>query len=174
MFFKASGADDTQGELGMFSTIKTKIAAFDVSGVAIQRQAARLAAVSIGILGLAGCAVSPNGDERAASLTPEARREVVAGRVKARWDALIKGDVGASYAYLSPATRAAVSLSQYGGKIRKDGFREAKIDSIDCDADACKVKLWITYDHSSMKGITTPLQESWVFDKGQAWYVYRG
>jgi hypothetical protein len=25
-----------------------------------------------------------------------------------------------------------------------------------------------------MRGIQTPVEETWVFDKGQAWYVYRG
>jgi len=58
--------------------------------------------------------------------------------------------------------------------MRKTGLRDAKIESIDCDADACKVKLWITYDHRLMKGVSTPLEETWVFDKGQAWFVYRG
>jgi hypothetical protein len=32
----------------------------------------------------------------------------------------------------------------------------------------------LTYDHPRMKGITTPLEESWILDKGQFWYLYRG
>jgi hypothetical protein len=32
----------------------------------------------------------------------------------------------------------------------------------------------VTYDHKLMRGIRTPVEETWVFDKGQAWYVYRG
>jgi len=118
--------------------------------------------------------VSPIGDGKAATSSPEARRKAVETRVQARWDALIKGDLQASYGYLSPASRESLTFDQYQKVTRKEGFREARIESIDCDADACRVKLWITYDHRLMKGVTTPLDETWVFDKGQAWYVYRG
>ena len=70
--------------------------------------------------------------------------------------------------------RETVTLEQYKRNTRKSGFRDARIESMDCDADACTVKLWVTYDHPAMKGIQTPITETWVFDKGQAWYVYRG
>jgi hypothetical protein len=36
------------------------------------------------------------------------------------------------------------------------------------------VRLLVTYDHPRMKGITTPVVESWIIDGGQAWYVYGG
>jgi hypothetical protein len=158
----------------MFSTLIPRLTKFRALGVSIWRHPRRFAVVSIGILGLSSCAVSPIGDGTAGATGATAPRDVVASRVRARWDALIKGDVAGSYAFLSPAARATVSLAQYEGKTRKGGFREARIDSIDCDATACTVKLWITYDHPMMKGITTPLQESWVIENGQAWYVYRG
>ena len=118
--------------------------------------------------------MSPIGDGKAAADGPEARRKAVETRVQARWDALIKGDLQASYGYLSPASRETLTFDQYQKVTRKTGFRAAKIESIDCGADACKVKVWITYDHRLMQGLSTPLEETWVFDKGQAWYVYRG
>ncbi len=31
----------------------------------------------------------------------------------------------------------------------------------------------LTYDHEMMKGIQTPFEESWIIEKGTAWYVYR-
>jgi hypothetical protein len=43
-----------------------------------------------------------------------------------------------------------------------------------CEGDACTVRLLVTYDHPRMKGITTPILESWIIDGGQAWYVYGG
>jgi hypothetical protein len=158
----------------MFSTVIRKDAKFSGSGVSIWRQKSLAGVISLAILGASGCAVSPNGDGRADVSTPEARKALVASRVNARWDALIKGDLPAAYALLSPASRATVTEQQFESKTRRQGFRAAKIDEIDCDAVACTVKLWITYDHPVMKGITTPLQESWVFENGQAWYVYRG
>ena len=30
----------------------------------------------------------------------------------------------------------------------------------------------LTYDHRLMKGLMTPLHETWVIDEGQAWYVW--
>jgi hypothetical protein len=166
----------------MFSTVIPKQANFAVLHVAVWRQTARLAAVLVAVLGLASCAVSPIGDESRVAGAPQtggagsadARREAVASRVNARWDALIKGDLQGSYGYLSAASRSTLTFEQYQKVTRKTGFREAKIESIDCDAEACRVKLWITYDHRLMKGVATPLEETWVFDKGQAWYVYRG
>ena len=156
----------------MFSTVIPKVTNFGALSVAVWRQTGRLAAVWIAVLSLASCAVSPIGDEKAAGGGPDARRKAVEARVHERWDALIKGDLRSSYGYLSPASRETLSFEQYQKVTRKNGFREATIDSIDCDAEACKVKLWITYDHRLMKGVRTPLEETWVFDKGQAWYVY--
>jgi hypothetical protein len=158
----------------MFSTVIPDVTNFSALRVAVWRQTGRLAAVLVAVLGLASCAVSPIGDGNSGAATPEAARAAVESRVNARWAALIKGDLEAAYAYLSPASRQALTFEQFKKVTRKEGFRDAKIRSIDCDAGACTVKLWLTYDHRLMKGVQTPIEEAWVFDKGQAWYVYRG
>jgi hypothetical protein len=31
----------------------------------------------------------------------------------------------------------------------------------------------ITYDTRRMRGIQTPLDESWIIENGSAWYIYR-
>ena len=146
----------------MFSTVIPKQTNFGALSVAVWRQTGRLAAVWVAVLSLASCAVSPIGDEKAGAMPPDARRKAVESRVNERWSALIKGDLQGSYGYLSPASRETLSFEQYQTVTRKTGFRDAKIESIDCDADACKVKLWITYDHRLMKSISTPLEETWV------------
>ena len=128
----------------------------------------------VAIFGMASCAVSPVGDGSGAAASANAQREAVTKRVNARWDALIKGDLDAAYALLSPASRETLTLEQFKQHTRKGAFRQMKIDAIDCAADLCKVKLVITYDHRLMKGIQTPMEETWVFDKGQPWLVYRG
>jgi len=51
-------------------------------------------------------------------------------------------------------------------------YKEVKINEVTCDAETCKVKLLLTYAMPKMKEIHTPLEESWVIDKGQAWYVW--
>ena len=94
--------------------------------------------------------------------------------MNARWDALIKGDLDAAYALLSPASREATTLEMFKRNTRAAGFREARIDKVECGAELCTVKLSVTYDHRLMKGVQTPIEETWIFDKGQPWLVYRG
>lgn len=142
-------------------------------GVAKWRHPGPVAVVLVGILGLSSCAVSPVGDGSGAAATPEARNAAVTTRANARWDALIKGDLDAAYLYLSPASREATSLAQYKRGTRRGGFSAAKVEAVECSADLCTVKLMITYDHRLMKGIQTPLEETWIWDKGQPWLVYR-
>ena len=132
--------------------------------------AARLAACAVFLIVL-GCATPGGGGLNDAS--PEARRGAVTERANARWAALIRGDLDAAYAYMSPASRELVSLDQFKVRMRTSGFREAKVDSVECEAEACKVHILLTYDHRLMSGITTPLLESWVLDKGQYWYVWQ-
>jgi hypothetical protein len=104
--------------------------------------------------------------------SPEAKRAAVAERVKARWDALIDGNLDQAYTYLSPASREILSLAAYKQQARGSGYREVKVDSVECDGAVCKVRLMLTYDHRLMKGLMTPLDEKWVIDEGKAWYVW--
>ena len=123
------------------------------------------------LLVAAGCATTGGGLGK--DTAPEVKRAAVTERVNARWTAMIKGDLDAAYAYLSPASREVVSLAAFKARTRSGGFREAKIDSVECEAELCKVKLTLTYDHRVMKGVTTPLTETWVVDQGQIWYVWQ-
>jgi hypothetical protein len=151
-----------------------QIRQFWAKGVAKWRHPGPAAVVFVALFGLASCAVSPVGDGSGAPASPQARREAVEARVNARWDALIKGDLDRAYALLSPASREVTTLEQFKRNTRKGGFREAKIDQIECGAELCTVKMLVTYDHRLMKGVQTPIEETWIFDKGQPWLVYRG
>ena len=140
--------------------------------VAGRRQAVAAAVVAVG-LGMAGCATGPGGQTPTGAASTESRESLVKRRAEARWDALIKGDFKASYAYLSPASRAVVSLESYAVRTGQRSYREAKVDSVGCESETCRVRLFLTFDHLLMQGITTPIDETWVFDGGQAWFVYR-
>lgn len=126
------------------------------------------------MLGLAACASPPRSGGEAALATPEDRQAAVAQRAQARWDAMVRDDMEAAYAYLSPGSRAVTSLDKFKGNTRRGAFRAARVEKVACEGDACVVSLQVTYDHPKMKGITTPLAESWIIDAGQAWYVYGG
>jgi hypothetical protein len=124
----------------------------------------------VAVLAGFGCA-APGGSLKDAS--PAAQRGAVTERANARWAALIKGDLDAAYLFLSPASRQVVTLDEFKARTKGSGLREAKVDSVECEPEVCKVWLSLTYDHRLMKGITTPISESWVIDQGQAWYVWQ-
>jgi hypothetical protein len=119
-----------------------------------------------GCAGIAGFGISKDSD-------PTAKQKVVAQRAEARWQSLIKGDLDAAYAYLSEGSKATTPLDVYKAKIRPGLWRQAKVEKVECEAEVCKVQMQITLDHKLMKGIETPLNESWIIEKGSAWYVYR-
>jgi hypothetical protein len=132
--------------------------------VAVSRHACR-AAATVCLIGLAACATTP--------ATPEAKQAAVATRAQAKWDAVIKDNMETAYGFMSPASRQVVTLDRFKANIRRGSFREAKVDRVTCEGDACQVRMLVTYDHQQMRGITTPLTESWIFDGGEAWFVYR-
>ena len=97
----------------------------------------------------------------------------VRDRAQGRWDALLRGDVAAAYAYLSPATRGTVSLLQYQQRIRVGFWKRALVETVSCEPEVCKVGLRITYDFGGAKGVETPLSESWIKGDGKWWAVMK-
>jgi hypothetical protein len=129
--------------------------------------------VTMLLVATAGCATTSGGLTK--DTPAETKQSVVRERAEARWQAMINGDFPAAYAYLSPASREMVTVgtieARAKGAITYTGI---KVDTVSCEALACKVKLWLTYDHKLMKGVTTPVDEAWIIDGGQAWYVWPG
>ena len=119
---------------------------------------------------LAGCA-SMSGDM--SGMTPEAKKALVTERVNARWDLLIKGDLDGAYKFMSAGSQEAMPLKVYKIKVKPGMWRAVRIDGMDCDAEICQVRMTLTYDHRLMKGVQTPFRETWILEKGNAWYVYR-
>jgi len=121
-----------------------------------------------------GCAT---GGGSLAKDSPSAMKEaVVAERATARWQALIKRDYNGAYAYFSTSSREATTLSNFQTRIAAIEYRAVSIDKVECVAEVCKVRLTLTYDYppGKIKGVVTPLDESWIIDQGQAWFVFRG
>jgi hypothetical protein len=124
--------------------------------------------VAVLLMALAGCA-SVGGLSN--DSPPEAKQAAVAERAKARWAAMIDGNLDLAYTFLSPASKGIVSLASFKQQART-GYREAKVEKVECDGATCNVKMFVIYDHRLMKGIGTPLEERWVIDEGQAWLVW--
>lgn len=98
----------------------------------------------------------------------------MAERASARWQAMVKGDWEGAYAYLSPGSREVTPLTRFQSRSRVVQYRAAKVEKVTCEAEVCKVAVSLTYDHTVMKGVVTPLEETWLIEGGQAWMVYTG
>ena len=127
----------------------------------------------LALLGMAGCSTLGGVTQDS---PPEVKQAVVKERAGARWAAMIKGDIDGAYAFLSPASRQAVSAEALASRIGATKYRAATVESVTCEAESCKVEIKLTYDYPAqgkvIRGIQTPLTETWVFDKGNAWLVY--
>jgi hypothetical protein len=159
--------------LGAFARLRHKDAGIERPATGARRKqsiarpghwAGWLSLLALGLAGCAGISVDSS---------PQAKQRLVAERAQARWQVLLKGDVEGAYQFLSAGSKAVTSLDVYKAKIRPGMWREAKVDKVECEAEICKVSMQITYDTRRMRGIQTPLDESWIIENGSAWYIYR-
>ncbi len=119
----------------------------------------------------AGCASMSGSPALTTSSTPDVKVAVVENRAESRWKALIDGDLDKAYAFLSPGSRSAMNVDEYKKQHRIGFYRGVKLQSADCNVEVCTVKLMLTYDFKTLKGIVTPVTEKWIIEQGQAWYV---
>lgn len=133
----------------------------------------RCAALAALALGLAGCATAPSGSQQVTKATSaEAKRAAVLARADARGAALVKGDLEAAYAFLSEGSKAVITLDNFKRRMSIVPFTAYRIDNATCAEESCKVNAKITYDHRVMKGVTTPLAETWVVERGGLYFVF--
>ena len=97
--------------------------------------------------------------------------EAVKERAQARWDALLKDDVRAAYAYFSPGSRAVMDFKSYEASIRKGFWRSATVDSVTCaSAKRCEANETIEYEFQGRR-TRSPLTETWIEEDGNWWLV---
>lgn len=117
---------------------------------------------------LAGCA--------SLSRKPE---DIVRERAQARWNALLKRDFERAYGYISPGGRAVVPLATYRGRIGTAvAWKSAEVSSVTCETlEKCTVQVKVTYlpamRRAAIGTIERYLDETWVVDAGQWWFVYK-
>jgi hypothetical protein len=115
------------------------------------------------IAGLAACGM----------LEQRKPQEMVTDRAKARWEALVKGDVAAAYAYLSPSSKAVMTLGAYVNSIKLGFWKSAAVERVECaTADSCEVVTAIEYEMGGRR-IKTPIKETWIREGSNWWYVQR-
>lgn len=100
--------------------------------------------------------------------------DIVAQRAQQRWDLMIKGDLPAAYAFLSPASRSTVSLDAFQSRNKPGYWKKTVVKEVVCEApDLCDAKMELTYDLRDLKDRIQEIQEKWTLDEGQWWLVYR-
>lgn len=105
--------------------------------------------------------------------SPESEKaEVVTARANARWAAIVARRFDDAYDYLSPASRASITRRGFETIVSRLAYREASVTRVSCRGAVCNVQLELVYDTKMMKGVRTPINESWIIEKGQAWYVW--
>ena len=117
----------------------------------------------------AGCASLPG------SLSPDSPADVkqaaVAERATARWQAIIKGEYEKAYGFSSEASRQTISFDRFRDRARMVAFREVQVRGVECAADTCKADVFVTYDHRRVQGVGFPAMETWIIERGNAWYI---
>jgi hypothetical protein len=115
----------------------------------------------------AGCAAVVTKDSPA-----EAKREAVRERALARWELIIKGQADKAYDYFSSASRQVISREDFAARMSKTAFRTATVEKVECSEESCRAWVRITYDHPMMKGVFQTMQESWLLENRNAWFVW--
>lgn len=119
--------------------------------------------LTVGLVGCGGAAIKPG--------SASDRQATVEKRAQSRWDALIKGDSTAAYEYLSPGTRSMITLDVYREKIRPGLWKKASVESVSCEEERCEVKVMVEYSYRDIKSIKSQMDEHWLLDGGNWWYV---
>lgn len=130
--------------------------------------------LSLTVFSLFGCAgVSTTADS--ALSKGVSRESQVSARAVARWQAMVEKDLDKAYEFLSPGSKAAYPLAMFKGRIRVLDWRPAKVRSASCDDEKCGLKIEITFFNSRLGGeITTVVEETWIKDVGNWWFVFNG
>lgn len=127
---------------------------------------------SLLLFSLVACNTAPVKEvDQKQTVAGETKEEMVMRRNKEFWDARIAGDIKKAYEYLSSGSKTVLSLEGFAMKsvVAFRGFKEEKVE---CEEEICHVYGILTYDHSKMKGVSTPSKDNWVMENGVAWYVF--
>lgn len=127
-----------------------------------------LAGVLAASLALTACGNMPT----TASSSDDAKRTMVLERADERGAALVRGDLDAAYDFLSEGSKVVISKDEFKRRMSIVPFRAYRVYTATCEGATCTVNSKLTYDHRQMKGITTPMTEHWVIERGKAFYVF--
>jgi len=130
-----------------------------------------------------GPQAAPAVEAPSASLTTEeaqTQQALLEQRATARWDALIRKDFKAAYAFNSPSYRGLYSLDSFRSRFgQKVAWRRIEVVDVEFkgeDAADVGINLFFGYPHPQAEKILemkTYIQEPWVRVDGQWWYFLK-
>jgi hypothetical protein len=100
--------------------------------------------------------------------------KMVRERSQARLNALLAQNIAAAWEYNSPAYKKSSNLKAFQMRVAGSGsWEDAKVDSVECEEERCKVQSIVTYYLPVMKlRNTRPIDEVWIKVDGQ-WWIYQ-
>ena len=123
---------------------------------------------------VAGCATEGTGPQGQAAKTPQTPEQAVTTRAQERWDALRAGQYDKAYAYITPSMRETLSLEIFRGRISSLSWIDVKVTKAVCEPEACDVSVKIDYYVLPKLRDSQTVNEKWILDRGNWWFVYRG
>lgn len=171
------GISLTQSRLSNSLRSACTTSAFTVLGTGLNlKMKYKLGAVVFLACMVAGCAGMGTSGKSASPVADSTPESIVKAKSKARWDALILGDMMAVYNHLSPETRKTITLVGYGKSFRLGSWKAATVESVACEQERCKVIVKVGLKTA---GGDIPIEsyanEVWVKDKDSTdwWFVLK-
>jgi len=113
-----------------------------------------------------------------ACATTKPAGDTIKSRAQARWDAVLKADYEAAYAFYSPGYRTSHSLKDFENQMRSRRVRwvGANVLEASCEADLCTIETQVNYKITKpVPGVpvwksSEKISERWVRVDGKWWY----
>lgn len=118
---------------------------------------------------VSGCATGPSASDREA--------QQVMQRANQRWQALIDGETKVAYELNAPSYRAVVTQQSFRRRFGNGPWIKAEALKAECELEKCNVRISMTYQAPMIRidggKMTTSIQETWIKEDGQWWYLPR-
>ncbi|MBL0122196.1 MAG: hypothetical protein IPP88_05510 [Betaproteobacteria bacterium] len=122
----------------------------------------------------AGCATSLGGDLAQVPRAAKTPEETVLARAQERWDALKAGQYDKAYSYITPTTRKTLPVEVFRGRIAGASWLDVKVVKAVCEPEVCDVSVKLDYYVLPNLRDSQTVDEKWILDGGNWWFVYRG
>ena len=100
--------------------------------------------------------------------------EKVVSRAQGRWDALMLRDYEKAYGFITPSMRSTLPLDIFRGRISGASWIDVKVTKAVCEPEVCDVSVKMEYYVLPNLKDTQVINEKWIIDAGNWWFVYRG